>query len=270
VDEAFLDFTRLVPSGDGLIVACHDDPGVRRVLGRAGSSVEQLLYGIDAHAQLRALDIEVRGRGSRFRVREKGVDLGELNLAVPGYHNIRNALAATAVGLSLNATFEEVRRALARFTGVERRFQELGRAAGIIVVDDYAHHPTEIHATIAAARAAYAEHPLTVVFQPHLYSRTRDFATEFGSALAQADRVWITDVYPAREAPIPGVTGALVAEAAQRAHARAVEYEPDVEHITRRLRGQLRSGDVVIFMGAGPIDEAARELLRLLRAEVQP
>jgi UDP-N-acetylmuramate--alanine ligase len=270
VEEAFLDFTRLVTSDAGLIVACCDDPGVRRLLGRARDGAEQLWYGTDVQAHVRAVDIESRGRGSQFRVRVRGQELGAIVLQVPGNHNIRNALAGIAVGLKLGAPFEAAQRALARFTGVERRFQELGRAAGITVVDDYAHHPTEIRATLAAARAAYAGHRLIAVFQPHLFSRTRDFAAEFGAALAAAEEIWVTDVYPAREAPIAGVSGELIVRAAERAGAQALEYEPDARVLAQRLRGRLHNGDVVIFMGAGSIDDAARALLQLLHAEAQP
>ncbi|MGH7469112.1 MAG: UDP-N-acetylmuramate--L-alanine ligase, partial [Longimicrobiales bacterium] len=270
VEEAFREFINLVSPGAGLIVACSDEPGVRRLLQRAPAYVDQLLYGTESSAQLRAVNIEVRGRGSRMRVLERGADLGELTLAVAGHHNIRNALAATAAALYLGASFPDAQRALARFTGVERRFQELGRAQGIVVVDDYAHHPTEIRATLAAARAAYAGHRLVAVFQPHLFSRTRDFAAEFGAALATADQVWVTDVYPARETPIPGVTGRLVADAAQHARAGRVQYEPDIERIAQRVQAELRTGDVALFMGAGSIDAAARDLLQRLRMEVRP
>jgi UDP-N-acetylmuramate--alanine ligase len=193
-------------------------------------------------------------------VLDRGNDLGKLTLLVAGYHNVRNALGATVAALHVGASFEAAQRALGRFVGVERRFQELARMHGITVVDDYAHHPTEIRATLSAARAAYPSNRLIAVFQPHLYSRTRDFATEFGSALADADSVWVTDVYAARETPLPGVTGELVAAAADRAKARRVEYEPQLDRINERLLGELKSGDVVVFMGAGSIDDIAHEL----------
>jgi UDP-N-acetylmuramate--alanine ligase len=269
VEEAFREFIHLVVPGEGLIVACSDEAGVRRLLERAPPQVELLRYGTESGAQLRAVDIEVRGRGSRLRVHEQGAELGELTLAVAGHHNVRNALAATAVALYLGAAFQDAQRALARFTGVERRFQELGRVAGVIVVDDYAHHPTEIRATLAAARAAYAGHRLVAVFQPHLFSRTRDFATEFGAALANADQVWVTDVYPAREAPIPGVTGQLVADAVARVRPGRVHYEPAVERIAMTVRPELRTGDVALFMGAGSIDAAAHDLFQRLLHEAR-
>jgi UDP-N-acetylmuramate--alanine ligase len=136
----------------------------------------------------------------------------------------------------------------------------------VTVIDDYAHHPTEIRATLSAARAAYPGHRLVAVFQPHLFSRTRDFAHEFGAALAAADAVWVTDVYPAREAPIPGVTGELITRAVAPTGVNV--YEPALDQLPARVQTQLRNGDVVIFMGAGSIDSAARELLRRLSGEV--
>jgi UDP-N-acetylmuramate--alanine ligase len=266
VEEAFLEFINLVPVEEGSIVVCGDDAGARRLSERARRGVDVTTYGTEPDAQVRAVDIEMRGRNSRFRVRDRGEELGELALGVTGYHNIRNALAATSVALALGAPFEATQRALSRFAGVERRFQELGRVRGVTVVDDYAHHPTEIRATLSAARSAYAGQRLIAVFQPHLYTRTRDFAGAFGSALASADVVWITDVYPAREAPIPGVTGELVAAATRGAQAARVEYEPDYTQLPERISAEARSGDVVVVMGAGNIDAASRELLARLGA----
>lgn len=264
VEEAFLEFISLIPRAEGRMVACGDDAGARRLARKAPAGLGVTTYGTEGDVQVRAVDIEMRGRSSRFRVRDRGEDLGELSIGVTGYHNIRNALAATSVGLHLGAPFAAAQQALAHFAGVERRFQELGRAAGVIVVDDYAHHPTEIRATLSAARSAYSGHRLVAVFQPHLYTRTRDFSDDFGDALAGADIVWLTDVYPARELPIAGVTGELVVAAAHRARAKRVEYEPDHKRLPERVRADVRSGDVVIIMGAGSIDTAGRELLQLL------
>ena len=260
VEEAFLQFIHLVPGDSGLVVACTDDQGARNLLHGVPVGIDAIGYGTERDAQFRAAGVEVRGRGSRFTVYDRGVELGQVTLLVAGYHNVRNALGATAAAMHVGANFESAQRALGRFAGVDRRFQELARLHGITVVDDYAHHPTEIRATLSAARAAYPSNRLIAVFQPHLYSRTRDFATDFGAALAGADLVWVTDVYAAREAPLPGITGELVAQAADRAQARRVQYEPELERINERLLGELRSGDVVVFMGAGSIDGVAREL----------
>ncbi|HEX7049154.1 MAG TPA: UDP-N-acetylmuramate--L-alanine ligase [Longimicrobiales bacterium] len=259
VEEAFREFLAPVPD-EGQIAVCVDDAGARRLKSEAAGR-RVLGYGLAPAAELRAEAVEVRGRGARFRVRERGALLGELVLAVPGVHNVRNALGAWAAARHMGADFDAARRALAAFTGVARRFQEIGRAAGVLVIDDYAHHPTEIEATLAAARAAYPDARLVAVFQPHLYTRTRDFAAEFGRALARADEVWVTDVYPAREAPLPGVTGERVAESARSAGARAVHYHADRDALAEALLVALRPGDVCITMGAGDIDGTGRAIL---------
>lgn len=259
VQEAFVQFLALLPR-EGRAVICADDAGARSLARRVKGEV--VSYGTeDNKAHLRAVNIENRGRGSRFTVIDHGEDCGEVLLGVPGVHNVRNALAAIAAAQYAGAKFDATRRALAKFTGVGRRFQELGRARGITIVDDYAHHPTEIRASIAAARGAYAGHRVVAVFQPHLYSRTRDFSDDFGAALAAADDVWVTDVYAAREAPIEGVTGELIARAAgARTH-----YVEDVTALNDELRGNLKKNDVVIFMGAGNIDTFGHEMLARLK-----
>lgn len=254
VQEAFVTFLSLLPK-NGRAVICADDAGARSVAN--GHRAEVVLYGTeDKNAHLRATHIENRGRGSIFQVVDHGEECGEVHLGVPGVHNVRNALAAIGAATYADVPFDAVQRGLARFTGVGRRFQEIGRPQNIVIIDDYAHHPTEIRATIAAARGAFAGHRLIAVFQPHLYSRTRDFATDFGAALAGADEVWVTDVYAAREAPLPGVTGELISSAAgKNAH-----YVPAMRELKDALATVLRAGDVVVFMGAGNIDTVAYEL----------
>lgn len=259
VEEAFRRFLAPVPD-HGLIACCVDDPGARRLLREAGGA-RGLSYGLAPDAALRAVGVEVRGRGSRFLLQETGEVLGEILLSVPGLHNIRNALGAFAAARHVGAELEAARRALAAFRGVARRFQELGTAGGVVVVDDYAHHPTEIDATLSAARSAYPGRRLVAVFQPHLYTRTRDFADEFGRALAAADVVWVTDVFPAREAPIPGVSGEMVADAVRATGAAEVHYAPELTALPNALAAALRSGDVCLTMGAGNIDETGRAVL---------
>jgi UDP-N-acetylmuramate--alanine ligase len=231
---------------------------VRRVKG------EVVSYGIDdKKAHLRATHIENRGRGSRFTVVDHGEECGEVMLGVPGVHNVRNALAAIAAAQYAGATFEAAQRALPKFTGVGRRFQELGRARNIVIVDDYAHHPTEIRAGIAAARGAYSGRRVIAIFQPHLYSRTRDFALDFGDALAGADMVWVTNVYAAREQPITGITGEMISDAA----GANVTYVESIADLKASLLPKLKSGDVCVFMGAGNIDSVAHDVLETLRSE---
>ncbi len=254
VREAFDQFLSLVPR-DGMIALCADDEGARTLARRHPATV--VTYGVDSKtARFRATKIEMRGRGSRFVVTDRGEECGEVSLGVPGVHNVRNALGAMTAALHVDAPFSAVQSALAGFHGVGRRFQELGRAGGIVVIDDYAHHPTEINATIAAARAAYAGHRVVAVFQPHLYTRTRDFAEQFAQALSAADLAWVTNIYPAREQPIAGVSSELITRAAPG----ITLFDGDVSELANALRPALKTGDIVLFMGAGNIDDAAHAL----------
>jgi len=194
--------------------------------------------------------------------------VASLHLHVPGLHNVRNALAAAAVGRHLGASWSSIAEGIASFRGVDRRFEVVGEAGGVLFVDDYAHHPTEVQATLQAARAAYPDRRLVLAFQPHLYSRTRDFAREFGEALAQADVLFLTDIYAAREKPIAGVTGEMIAKPA-RAAGGDVRYVPDREDLVGRIAGELRPGDLCITMGAGNLDRAARDLVTALSPTVK-
>src|SRR6185312_9434866 len=175
------------------------------------AAADVVRYGISApNANLTVRDLRVHPDGSAFTVTRAGRPLGDVSLRVPGRHNVLNALAALAAGLAVGVDVPSMAPGLAAFGGVERRFQRLGEAKGVTVVDDYAHHPTEIRATLAAARNAFPGRRLVAAFQPHLYTRTRDFAADFGAALATADAIFLTDIYPAREQPIPGVSANLI------------------------------------------------------------
>ncbi|MGH7477370.1 MAG: UDP-N-acetylmuramate--L-alanine ligase [Longimicrobiales bacterium] len=264
VEEAFGRFIAPI-TAHGLLVAGTDDAGARRLLERFDGPT--LGYGLAKDATLRATEVRSLGRGSRSVLMLRGQRLGELELQVPGAHNLRNALAALGAALHLDVTFEAAARALKSFAGVARRFQDLGEHHGVAVIDDYAHHPTEIEATLAAARGAFPERRLIAVFQPHLYSRTRDFAERFGQVLARADECWITDVYPAREPPIPGVTGELIANAARRVGGARVRYHPSIETLPDALVSVMRPGDVALCLGAGTITEAAHRIAALLEQE---
>lgn len=221
-------------------------------------------YGLSAGSVIRAEDLVPMEDGSRFRIREGGVDRGHFRLRVPGVHNVRNALAVAAAAREVEVGWEAVREGLGRFEGVGRRLQLVGEVNGIRLVDDYAHHPTELRAALEAVREAHPGRRLVAVFQPHLYSRTRDFAEAFGEALTLADRVWITEVYPAREEPIGGVDGELVARMAREAGARTVRLHRDLETLPEALAGELEEGDVCLTMGAGSIGEVAPALLQRL------
>jgi UDP-N-acetylmuramate--alanine ligase len=201
--------------------------------------------------------------GSRFTVRFDGVALGDVQLAVPGMHNVRNALAAIGAGLALGATVADMAPGLAAFRGVERRFQRLGRERGVEVVDDYAHHPTEVQATIAAARHAFPGRRLVLAFQPHLYSRTRDLQAEFAAALAAADVLLLCDIYGARETPEPEVTSALIGD---RITNGVLHWRGPRSDAAAILHEMVQEGDVVLTMGAGDITRTGPELLDRLRA----
>lgn len=246
------------------VVLCADDPGASSL--HLGPAAEVVRYGLTSpDARLVAATVLSVDGLLRFVVRFDGEELGELTLRVPGMHNVRNALAATAVGLVLGATFEQLRPGLEAFDGVERRFQRLGAVRGIDIVDDYAHHPTEILATLDAARAAFPGRRLLAAFQPHLYTRTRDFAAEFGAALARADGVFLTEIYPAREQPIEGVSSGLIATVLADGGRPAV-WRGTREALADALAANVREGDVVLTLGAGDITRAGPELLQRLAA----
>jgi UDP-N-acetylmuramate--alanine ligase len=210
-----------------------------------------------------ATNIRSDGLATAFSVSYDDKDLGEVALRVPGNHNVQNALAALGTGLSLGLTIESMREGLLQFQGVDRRFQRLCEVAGIIIVDDYAHHPTEIAATLQAARASYPGRRIVAAFQPHLFSRTRDFSREFGVALAAADGVFLTEIYPAREQPIPGVTADLVATSLKEA-GRVLAWQGSRTDLAAALNEFVRDGDVVITIGAGDITQTGPELKRHL------
>src|SRR5687768_508671 len=205
------------------IVLCADDEGASSI--PLPATAEIVRYGIkSSHARLVAAEISEKPTGSVFQVVYDGARLGEGEICMPGRHNVLNALAAIGTGLLLGAKVEQMRAGLARCGGADRRFQLVGEARGVTVIDDYAHHPTEIRATLQAARASFPRARLVVAFQPHLFTRTRDFAGAFAEALAGADEVFLADIYPSRERPIPGITSALIAEPLRRGgHAPAWE-----------------------------------------------
>jgi len=260
--DGFRSFLSHVP-GNGLVAACVDDAGVRALLA-GGVEAPIVAYGTAENATLRVVELEPAGRTTRFRLLEDGTDLGAFEVGCPGRHNVLNAVAALALARWAGADLEAARRALTHFQGVGRRFQELGTAAGVTLVDDYAHHPTEVRATLGAARAAYPDRRLVAAFQPHLYTRTRDHHQDFGTALALADVIFVADVFPAREAPIEGVDGALVAHAVEAGGAERVRYTPTLAQLENALFAELRPEDVCVLMGAGNIDQASRRLLARL------
>ncbi len=258
IQDAFVAFASRVPFF-GQIIACADDPRVVELLPRLADR-RVLTYGLAESCDLAARELETSPGGSRFQLRHRAQgDLGTIEIPLPGLHNVRNTLAAIGVALALGLPLPSVRRALAGFAGVHRRFERIGSFHGAEVVDDYAHHPTEVAATLAAARQVYPRKTLHAVFQPHLFSRTRDLAEEFGRALLAADHVVVTDVYPSRERPIAGVTGELVVQAARAAGHGRVDSCPDWRATPELLSG-VSADDVILTLGAGDIYRLAREL----------
>ena len=248
--------------GARYIVLCADDVEANRI--PTPSTAEVIRYGLTSpDARLRAVNLRREGLGTRFEVVYDGTSCGDVWLAVPGEHNVRNALAALAVGLGLGLTVPAMAPGLAAFRGVERRFQLVGEARGAMLVDDYAHHPTEVAATIQAARAAAPDRRLVVAFQPHLYSRTRDFAREFAEALVRADVVYLLDIYGAREQPMPGVTSELVARE-MTTLGRAPVWCGARPALAAALIASVQPNDLVVTMGAGDVTRTARELLHAL------
>lgn len=258
--DSFAIFANRVPFF-GSIVLCVDDAGARSLLPRIQKRV--VTYGTSEDAQLTAARIRLDRGATTFEVRdaEQGV-LGEVRLRLPGRHNVLNALAAITVGRELLIPFATIARALEAFTGVVRRFQTKGERGGVLVVDDYAHHPTEIAATLAAARQVFPDRRLVALFQPHLYSRTRDFASDFGRSLAAADATVVMDVYPSREKPLAGVTGELVADAARASGSGFVSYVAEKQDVVGCLERTLCPGDVLLTLGAGDVVRFGEEYLK--------
>ncbi len=247
------------------IVLCADDRNANQLA--TPSTAEVIRYGIaSSDARLRATNLGHEGLGTRFDVVYDGNALGEVALVVPGEHNVLNALAAIAAGLGLGLTVPDMAPGLTAFAGVERRFQVLGSSGDVTIVDDYAHHPTEVRASVQAARAAAPERRLVVAFQPHLFSRTRDLASEFAGALAQADVVLLLDIYPSREKPMAGVTSALIADV-MSSLGRAPEWTGARESLVPALEALVRPGDLVVTMGAGDVTRCGHELLTALQAK---
>lgn len=258
IQRAFVDFANKVPFW-GAVVACLDEKGVQAILPRLERRC--ITYGLGLQAQLRAEDVRFDGMRSNFSVCNGSGPLGRIELRVPGRHNVKNALAAAAVGLEMEVPFAVIAEALAEFSGVYRRFEIKGEKEGVLVIDDYGHHPTEIEATLKAAKEAFGRRVIAV-FQPHLYTRTRDFHREFGSSFHLADVLIVTDIYPAREAPLPGISGELIARAAREAGHRQTFYLQDKEMVPAELGKMARPGDIVITLGAGDIYKYGEKFLK--------
>jgi UDP-N-acetylmuramate--alanine ligase len=261
IRQAFIYFANRVPFY-GVAVLCADDDHVRSILPKV--TKRTILYGTRPDAEIRGTGLELSASGSRFRVEAAGRRIGLIELQVPGRHNALNALAAVTVGLELEISFEHIAESLAGFRGVGRRFELRGEAAGVRVIDDYGHHPTEIAATLAAAKGAGAGRVL-VVFQPHRYTRTASLREEFGRCFGDADLVWVMDVYAAGEPAIPGVSGNTVVESARAHGAPHVRYAPTANEAVEAALREARPGDLLLTLGAGDVSKLGEILLEGLR-----
>ena len=246
--QAFVDFANKVPFY-GAVVACADDAHLAAILPRMTRRVTT--YGLDRDADLTARGVSLRGFGASAVVARRGAELGRIELSVPGRHNMQNALAAVAVGLELDLPFEQIAAGLRDFRGAERRFETHGEPNGILVIDDYGHHPTEIAAVLAAAK--HLQRRIVVAFQPHRFSRTAALLDDFGPALAGADHIVLTDIYAASEDPIPGATLEALAAAVRARVTAPVDVAPTLDDVVAAVVKAARPGDVVITLGAGSI-----------------
>jgi UDP-N-acetylmuramate--alanine ligase len=265
LQQAFVDFANKVPFY-GSVVACAEDPHVAEVLPRVTRGL--VTYGLECDAAtVLGRDVELGAFGGRCQVYRRGAGrldhLGQLELTVPGRHNLQNALAAVAVGACLDVDFSRMAAALKAFHGAERRFERVGEARGVLVIDDYGHHPTEIAAVLAAARATLGRR-LLVAFQPHRYSRTARLMEEFGRAFAEADEIVLTEIYAAGEDIVPGVTADALAAVIRRNADRPVHVVPTLDAMVEALVARARPGDAVLTLGAGSIGSVPRRLLRAL------
>ena len=263
VRAGFERFAATIRAG-GVLVACADDPGSAALAAWAADAGTRVVtYGESAAADVRLLDVVPRPTGTSFALVHRGRRAGRVSLRVPGRHNAMNATAAIAVAVEVGLSVAEAVAGVETFTGTRRRFEPRGRAGGVRVFDDYAHNPGKVAAAVATGRQATGDGRLVVVFQPHLFSRTQDFAAQFGTALGQADEVVVMDVYAAREDPVPGVSGALVASAVPLA-AEKVSFVPSWADTAAEVVRRLRPGDVLVTIGAGDVTILPDEVLALL------
>ncbi|MCD9188404.1 MAG: UDP-N-acetylmuramate--L-alanine ligase [Pyrinomonadaceae bacterium] len=263
VVQCFTDFVNKVPFY-GACVLCLDDPNVQLIIPRIKR--RRVTYGMTAQADISASDIRYTDNfGSTFTVTKGNEILGEISMPVPGQHNIYNALAATAVALELEVPFEKIAESFANFKNANRRFQFKGEVNGISVVDDYGHHPTEITATLSAAKNGSNGRRTVVIFQPHRYSRTKELMAEFALCFNNADVLYVTDIYAASEKPLEGITAETLVENIKKYGHKNANYIGDVETAADKVVGNLQSGDLVITLGAGTITRLSDELLEKLK-----
>jgi len=262
IKSAFVQFAGKVPFY-GFIVLCLDEPALQDIMPQLNQK-KIITYGFNPQADVQAVDIRHKDNTTSFTVLKNGKEFGTVVLQIPGKHNVQNALAAISVGLELGVPFSKVKEGIEKFSGVYRRWEKKGEVNGISLYDDYAHHPTECRATLAGAKSGWRRR-VVCVFQPHLYSRTRDFYEEFGKAFLLSDVLIVTDVYPAREEPIQGISGELITNAAKQYGHKNVHYIADKKRIPAELLNIVQTNDIVITMGAGDIWKYGDEFLKQLK-----
>jgi UDP-N-acetylmuramate--alanine ligase len=265
IKSTFLEFVNKVPFY-GRVILCWDEDNVRDLIPQVERPITT--YGLSPQADLQAHSVHFEESHSQFEIQIRGKNFGEVTLSVPGIHNVKNSLAAIGVALELDLPWDKICTALSKFKGVHRRFEIKGVIKRVMVVDDYAHHPTEIQATLKGARTGWKRR-IIAVFQPHLYSRTRDFCQEFGKALLESDVLIVTDIYPAREEPLPGINGELVSEHAKKLGHKKVYYVPRIDEVPVFLKEIVKENDMVITMGAGDVHKVGTNLLELLREKAR-
>jgi len=262
IKSAFIEFANKVPFY-GFVVLCLDEPALQDIVPHINKKI--FTYGLTTQADIRATDISHNKFSSSYTVKYKGEILGKINLQIPGLHNVKNSLVAVCIARELGIEFTTIKKALESFSGVYRRF-EVKYDKEILIVDDYAHHPTETSATLAGIRAGW-DRRLVAVFQPHLYSRTRDFYQEFGRSFLNSDIFICTDIYPARELPLEGVTGEMIADIAKKFGHKNVIYVPDKNDIPKILTDIKKDNDIIITMGAGDIWKYGEKFVELLKKD---
>ncbi|MSP64211.1 MAG: UDP-N-acetylmuramate--L-alanine ligase [Bacteroidetes bacterium] len=264
IKNAFVQFANKVPFY-GFVVLCLDEPALQDIIPQI-SKKKIYTYGFSPQADLQAVDIVHKEQETKFTVLKNGEECGKITLQIPGKHNVQNSLAAILIGLQLGIPFEKVKSGIEKFTGVYRRWEKKGEVNGITLYDDYAHHPTECRATLSGAKDGWKKR-VVCVFQPHLFSRTRDFYEEFGKAFLLADVLVVTDVYPARESPIQGVTGELIIMAAKKFGHKNTHYVSDKNNIPVFLKSITKKDDIVITMGAGDIWKYGESFLNEIKSK---
>jgi UDP-N-acetylmuramate--alanine ligase len=261
IKEIFVDFINKIPFY-GLAVLCLDDRNIADIIPLVKKRF--LTYGLSSQADIRATQVRIEGGSATFVAHYKGYRMGQVTYSMPGAHNVLNALACIAVAMELDIPFNLIQEGFARFGGVGRRFQVKGEVGGIMVVDDYGHHPTEIRATLAAAKGGWSERRLVVAFQPHRYTRTKELFDEFVKCFYDADLLVLTDIYAASETPIDGISSESLANEVRKHGQRDVTYIADRGALAEHLAGLAKPGDIILTLGAGNIWQAGEALLKIL------